>query len=29
MYITALSMIALRNKTVEVILGNYGHRRAT
>ena len=29
MYMTALSMIALRNKTVEVILGNYGHRRAT
>ena len=22
---TALSMIALRNKTVEVIVGNYGH----
>ena len=29
MYMTALSMIALRNKTVEVILGDYGHRRAT
>ena len=29
MYMTALSMIALRNKMVEVILGNYGHRRAT
>ena len=29
MYMTALSMIALGNKTVEVILGNYGHQRAT
>ena len=29
MYMTALSMIALRNKTVEVFVGNYGHQRAT
>ena len=29
MYMTALSMITLKNKTVEVIVGNYGHRRAT